>query len=277
MPTPERTLCFIPMYRCEKQIARVLARFPANAGQHIHKVLVVDNQSQDSSVQRAKEALADLHARTAIPCAVTINNENVNLGGSHKVAFNHALDHGFDYVIVLHGDDQADINDLLPRLRAGEHRAVDQLLGSRFMKGSRRVGYSWFRTFGNHVFNAVFSLCARRRLHDLGSGLNCYRVSALRDRYYLRFPNTLTFNNSMILAAVYRRASFRFFPLTWREEDQRSNVKMVRQALKTVQIPLHYLFAPRSFVEGDPEGNAQRNYASTIVAGFPTTPPPRDG
>ena len=42
-------------------------------------------------------------------------------------------------------------------------------------------------------------------------------------------------------------------------------MKMVRQAIKTVQIPLHYLFAPRSFVEGDPEGNAVKNYASTVV------------
>lgn len=268
-PNAERILCFIPMYNCEKQIGRVLARFPADAANYIHQLLVVDNGSKDAGVERAKEGLAVLHAKTGIPCAVTVNNENVNLGGSHKVAFNYALDHGFDYVIVLHGDDQADINDILPRLARGEHRAVDQLLGSRFMRGSKLVGYSWFRTFGNHVFNLFFSLCCRRRLWDLGSGLNCYKSNYLRDRFYLKFPNTLTFNNSMVLAGVYRKSAFTFFPLTWREEDQRSNVKMVRQAVKTVQIPLHYLFAPKSFVEGDPDGNAAKNYASTIVARFP--------
>ena len=199
---PERVLCFIPMYNCEKQIGRVLARFPADAGRFIHEVLIVDNRSKDASVDRAKEALSKLHAATGIACALTINNVNVNLGGSHKIAFNHALDHGFDFVLVLHGDDQADINDILPRLARSEHHSVDQLLGSRFMPGSRREGYSWFRTFGNHVFNLFFSLCARRRLHDLGSGLNCYKTSYLRDRFYLKFPNTLTFNNSMVLAGV---------------------------------------------------------------------------
>ena len=42
---------------------------------------------------------------------VVRNRENYNLGGSHKVAFDYAVAQGFTHVIVLHGDDQADIAD----------------------------------------------------------------------------------------------------------------------------------------------------------------------
>ena len=34
-----------------------------------------------------------------------------------KVAFNYAVKNKFDYVIVLHGDDQGNIHDLLPFLK----------------------------------------------------------------------------------------------------------------------------------------------------------------
>ena len=55
------------------------------------------------------------------------------------------------------------------RLRAGAHHDVDALLGARFMRGARLHGYSRVRTAGNHVYNLLFSLAGRRRLHDLGA------------------------------------------------------------------------------------------------------------
>jgi len=61
----------------------------------------------------------------------------------------HALDNSFDYLIVLYGDDQGDLADILPYLRDGSYRDADALLGARFMKGSRLVGYSAVRTLGN--------------------------------------------------------------------------------------------------------------------------------
>ena len=74
------------------------------------------------------------------------NDDNYGLGGSHKVAIAFARKHGFDYLIVLHGDDQGSISDLQPYLAAGTHREVDALLGARFMRGATLQGYSLLRT-----------------------------------------------------------------------------------------------------------------------------------
>jgi glycosyltransferase involved in cell wall biosynthesis len=263
MAQTERILVFIPMYNCERQIPRVLARFGEDVQRLFTEIIIVDNGSKDGSVEAATQALAKLEH---LPGSVLVNEHNVNLGGSHKVAFNYALAHGFDYVVVLHGDDQADINDLVPALREGEHRRYDSLLGSRFMRGSRLLGYSRFRTLGNHVFNLLFTASARRRVHDLGSGLNLYRVSYLEPRFYLGFPDSLTFNIHLLLAGVHRRSSFAFFPLSWREEDQRSNVKMVRQSLQTFRIALDYARTPGAFLERNHASRPDGRYGSSVVA-----------
>ena len=116
----EKILVFIPVYRCEKQLPRVLARIAAlgEDAALFSQILIVDNRSPDGTREAALAAMKQL----PVPAALIENDENYSLGGSHKVAFDYALTHGFDYVVVLHGDDQADLADLVPYLRRGAHR-----------------------------------------------------------------------------------------------------------------------------------------------------------
>lgn len=263
----ERVLLFIPIYNCEPQIPRVIAQLKPEIRALLSEVIVVDNRSADGG-QAA--AIAALKGMPDLPAKVLHNDANYGLGGSHKVAFNHAIANNFDYCIVLHGDDQGDIDNIAPLIRDGAHRQVDCLLGARFMRGSRLEGYSWFRTFGNHVFNLLYSLAAGVRIYDLGSGLNMYAVRALSDRAYLRNADDLTFNYHMILHSIAAGWRMRFFPIAWREDDQISNVKMVRQSLRVLAIVRDYAFARRRFLQLDHSSEPGRAYTSTVV--FTNTP-----
>ncbi len=232
----DRILLFIPMYRCERQIARVIGRITPAIAARFAEVVVVDNGSPDGSVAAAQAALSQL----SVAARILVNVENFNLGGSHKVAFDWALAGGFTHVVVLHGDDQADIADLMPVLDTGLHRRHDCVLGSRFARGARVDGYSRFRIFGNYVFNVVFSMATGRWLTDLGSGLNIFATGMLTDRFYCALNDDLTFNNQLLLSLVHRRVDYAFFPISWREEDQVSNVRLFRQAWKTLGIASGY-------------------------------------
>lgn len=258
----DRIMVFVPMYNCANQIGRVIAQFDEAMQKRFSRLVVIDNRSTDDSLKRAAAALAGLRH---IDTVLLQNDQNYGLGGSHKVAFKAAIEGGFDYVIVLHGDDQGSIADLAPLLARNEHKGLDCLLGARFMPGSSLPGYSRFRTFGNQVFNILYSLAAGRRLFDLGAGLNLYAVPALARHKWLGFADDLTFNYYLILASCAWKWRLRFFPLSWREEDQVSNVRLVRQALRVTGILGQYLIARRRFLQADHTSSPGRTYTSTLI------------
>ncbi|MHC6202922.1 glycosyltransferase family 2 protein [Breznakiellaceae bacterium SP9] len=238
-----KILVFIPMYNCEKQIARVLSKIAAlnEKQQYLSEILVVDNDSKDKGLEAASKAAEQLAVKTT----VVKNKENIYLGGSHKVAFNYAIDNNFDYVIVLHGDDQGDINDIIPYIENGEYKKYDSFLGSRFHKESKLVNYSKLRILGNVVFNALISIAAAHKLSDMGAGLNMYDVNYLKNRFYLYFPNNLTFNVYLLFYGLFIKSKFAFFPLTWREEDQKSNAKLFSQSLEIAGLMFRYMFGKK--------------------------------
>jgi glycosyltransferase involved in cell wall biosynthesis len=255
MNTP-RILLFIPAYNCEKQIVRVLGSLDSRIRDYIEEIIVVNNRSTDGTEEAVREFMRThpyMHIR------LLRNKDNYGLGGSHKVAFSYAIDNKYDYVIVLHGDDQGDIRDFLPVLKKKIYMGYDCVLGARFMPGSRLEGYSLFRTVGNIVYNFLYAIGIRDRVFDLGSGLNMYDVSMLKSRFYLRFPDNLMFNCTMLLATSYYGYTMRYYPISWRETDQVSNVKMASQSMKTLKLLYDYMDMPTS-IRGEYREKPVREY-----------------
>ena len=260
----DKILLFIPMYNCEKQITRVLDQFTDEVCAYIQEIVILNNRSTDDGEQVVANYLDTHEIHTTV--RLFRNNENYGLGGSQKLAFDMAIKEGFDYVIMLHGDDQGSISDLIPYLRHGIHRRYDCLLGARFMNGSHLKGYSAFRTFGNVVYNILFSIGLQQRVLDLGSGLNMYSTEMLKDRFYIKYKDNLMFNYCMILGSAYYGHSIRFFPICWREDDQVSNVKMVNQALTVLKLLGSYIINKKGFIEAEHRDRIVDEYSAEIVA-----------
>ena len=258
-----KILLFIPMYNCEKQIVRVLGQLTDEVCSYLSEVIVVNNRSTDNG----EAAVIDYLKRTRLPVKVSLlrNDENYGLGGSHKVAFQYAAHNGFDYVIVLHGDDQGDIDNLLPYLKNKEYEKYDCFLGARFIKGAKLQGYSKFRTFGNRVYNMIFSVCLWKKIYDLGAGLNLYKVEALRDEFYLKYSDNLVFNYCMTIGSAYYRHKTTFFPIIWREDDQVSNVKMLNQAITVLKLLASYIINKKRFIAAEHREKIVQAYTAQLV------------
>jgi len=227
--------------------------------------------SSDGTCEAAAEGLAtlDLPERTLL-----CNDGNYGLGGSHKVAIDVARTRGHEFLLVLHGDDQGSVTDILPLLEAGRHHETDFLMGARFMPGARLVGYSPLRILANRVFNVIFSAVSGRRLHDLGSGLNLFRLSAFDDGFHRRFADDLTFNYYLILAIAARGCRLEFFPVTWREEDQISNARLWRMGLQMLGLLVRRVIARKAFFDGEHRALPRDAYPSTVIGTWSDAEPP---
>ncbi len=258
----EKILLFIPCYNCEKEIVKVLASLKSDVKSYLTEIIVIDNGSKDNTL---KNAIEFAKSTSELPLKIMQNEENYNLGGSHKAAFQYAIDNGFDYLIVLHGDNQGDINDISNILKNETYKNYDCCLGARFIRGSKLINYSKFRIFGNICFNILFSVCLFKKLYDLGGGLNIYSVNMLRNKFYFKFPDALTFNYCMTLALDFYKQKYMFFPLTWKEDGQISNVKLTSQTIDLFNKLFSYILNKERFIKSELRTNMINEYKSNCI------------
>ena len=69
----------------------------------------------------------------------------------------------------------------------------------------------------------------------------------------------------MLLASNYYEHDIKFFPITWREDDQVSNVKMVNQALNTLGLVTKYFFRRGKYIKSELREHTFKDYTSKVV------------
>jgi len=241
-----KILVAIPAYNCEKQIGRVLEGFDSAVLERVTQVIVIDDRGGDNTAGVAQDFI-DKH-KIGDKVKVVQNLRNLGLGGSHKMAFLYGEKMGADYVVILHGDDQAKAKEI-PRLLdvAASDAKLGAVLGSRFMKGSDLEGYSKERIWGNRVLNALYTTVCGRRTRDLGSGLNVFRLKELADHRYLGFDDRMTFNFDLLLDYYSKHTKLANVPIIWHESDQVTNARNVQVAKRAFRQLMLWRFGKLRF------------------------------
>jgi len=222
-----KMIIMVPCYNCEQQAVRVAKALDqvldsgAVTQPVIEKILFVDNRSTDRTVAALQETLPSLSNPNRFQ--IVQNEKNYGLGGSHKSVFTYALDHGIEFVAVLHGDNQADASELPKLVQVSNAAGGATVLGSRFSKTSRLKNYAASRSWGNLALNRVYSLILGRAVEDLGSGLNLFNMNAFRDRRFLNFDDHFTFNMDVLIHLFSSASPVVFLPISWKAEDEVSN------------------------------------------------------
>src|SRR5271170_2066156 len=126
----KRVLVFVVAYNAEKTIGSVLHRIPAELRGGNVEVLVIDDSSKDDTFATG---LAHEEAIAGLKITVLRTPLNQGYGGNQKLGYRYAIENGFDFVALVHGDGQyapEKLPELLGPLASGEAGAV---FGSRMM------------------------------------------------------------------------------------------------------------------------------------------------
>ena len=228
-----RALIFIVAYYAESTIMEVLERIPALAGYEV-EVLIIDDSSGDATY-----ALADQLRRLGTyrhKLTVLTNPVNQGYGGNQKLGYHYAIEQGFDYVALLHGDAQYApemLPDLFAPLAAG---TADVVLGSRMLTpgGARRGGMPFYKFVGNKILTAYQNFVLRSSLAEFHTGYKAYTTASLRRIPFELNSNVFHFDTEIIIQFLRAHARIAEVPIPTHYGDEICRVDGLRYAFDVV-------------------------------------------
>jgi glycosyltransferase involved in cell wall biosynthesis len=194
-----RLLIFVIAYHAEKTLTWVLSRIPAEIFQDLDcEILIVDDASTDRTFEIGNEWKA---AHPSVVVTVLRNDYNQGYGGNQKVGYTYAIEKGFDFVAMVHGDGQyapEELPRLMAPLASGE---ADVVLGSRMMDrgAALKGGMPLYKYVGNRILTGLQNYLLRSRLTEYHSGYRLFAVVALKALPFRLNTNDFHFDTEIII------------------------------------------------------------------------------
>ncbi len=195
-----KLLVFIVAYNAEKTLGTVLRRIPSLLSSSYQvEILVIDDASRDSTFEEGHRTRKS--GDVPFPVNVLFNPVNQGYGGNQKLGYHYAIQNGFDFVALIHGDGQYApecLPDLLDPLRSGTASAV---FGSRMLipKGARRGGMPLYKLAGNRILTWIENRLLHANLSEFHSGYRIYSTAALSSIPFDRNSNDFHFDTEIII------------------------------------------------------------------------------
>ena len=169
---------------------------------------------------------------SAFKITVLRTPENQGYGGNQKLGYRYAIDNGFDFVALLHGDGQyapERLPDLLAPLIAGE---ADAVFGSRMIdkRAARAGGMPLYKWLGNQILTSFQNRMLGTRLSEFHSGYRLYSTGALAQIPFEKNTNDFHFDTEIIIQFVLKKLRIVELPIPTYYGDEICHVNGLKYA-----------------------------------------------
>jgi SAM-dependent methyltransferase len=242
-------------YNAESTLTGVLDRIPADTRRELAEILIQDDFSTDNTeaVAKAYDAFDD------IPITVVRHARNLGYGGNQKAGYQYALDHGWDIVVLLHGDGQYApefIGDMIAPLVSGE---ADAVFGSRMLeRGAALAGnMPRYKYVSNKILTTAQNRLAGVSLSEWHSGYRAYRVDVLAELPLSANSDGFDFDTEIILQLIGNGKRIVEIPIPTFYGDEICRVAGLAYARDIMLDTLSYRFGRAGFGQGKTGGQAE--------------------
>lgn len=234
-------LIFIVAYQAEKTIQSVLSRIPISLAEKYEiEVLAIDDASKDLTFQIGKQ----VRDSKTLPFRITVfrNPKNLGYGGNQKVGYHYALENGFDYVALIHGDGQY-APECLPTLMEGfDDPRVGAVFGSRMIKrgDALKGGMPLYKYVGNKILTGIENRLLKSSLSEFHSGYRIYSIDALTKIPFDLNTNDFHFDTEIIVQLTAKGIPIIEMPIPTYYGDEICRVNGLKYAKDVVKTVLQY-------------------------------------
>ncbi|MFN3254246.1 MAG: methyltransferase domain-containing protein [Ilumatobacter sp.] len=235
-------------YNAESTLHWVLDRIPATLRRDLAEVLVMDDHSTDDTF-----AVAHRYANGELPLTIVRHERNLGYGGNQKAGYRYAIDHGWDVVVLLHGDGQyapEKMPDLLAPILDGD---ADAVFGSRMLDrgGARRGGMPMYKFVGNRILTTAQNAITGAGLSEWHSGYRAYRTAALADLDFVGNSDDFDFDTEIILQLLGADKRIVEVPIPTYYGDEISRVNGIAYAKDIMVDTIRHRLGEAGFGRGE--------------------------
>ena len=186
-------LLFMPAYNEEEAVSECIERVPPRVLDRPVEVLIVDDGSVDSTVDRARKSGAQ----------VVELGQNQGLGAAVRTGLEIGVERNAAAVVFCDADGEYPPEELANMVAPILDGEADYVVGSRFL--GRIDHMRPHRRFGNHVLTRALQVVARQKISDGQSGYRALSLDAARNAEIIH-----DFNYAQVLTLDLMAKGFRY-------------------------------------------------------------------
>ena len=202
------------------------------------ELLVVDDNSPDGTGQWCDERAAQDERFRVIH-----RSGKLGLGTATVCGLQHAIDHGFEFALVMDAD-FSHPPESIPALLAGmagdgPAYPVDVMVGSRYAPGGTVRGWPWYRRAMSRMINLYARWMLGLTTRDCSGSFRCYRTERLRQIDFSQMRSRgYSYLEELLWMLKRSGARIEEIPITFVDRQQGQTKINTREALTALWVLL---------------------------------------
>jgi glycosyltransferase involved in cell wall biosynthesis len=234
-----KLLIFIVAYHAASTISSVLSRIPHSLIDDFHiEVLIIDDASQDNTFEIGLKIAKD--GNLPFQIHVLFNPVNQGYGGNQKLGYHYAIENGFDFVALVHGDGQYAPECLGELIQPLASNTADAVFGSRMLTRGQALkgGMPLYKYVGNKILTTFENYILKSKLSEFHSGYRLYSTRALQKIPFDLNTNDFHFDTEIIIQFLSAGLRITELPIPTYYGDEICRVNGMKYAWDVVKAVL---------------------------------------